>query len=93
MTEVQVKEKNVTEKTWTKADKRKAIRQTLLHPHGRYLSDRFIAKHVGVHHGTVGRIRRELEVTAEIPKSDSQTFPFLHAIETPKQEKKYGQHD
>ncbi|MCL2347319.1 MAG: hypothetical protein FWC50_03550 [Planctomycetaceae bacterium] len=52
------------------ADKRNAIKQALLHPKGVDLSNSQIAKHVGVHHDTVGVIRCELELTCGIRKSD-----------------------
>jgi len=45
----------------TNADKRNAVKAALLHPHGCYLSNRQIAKHVGVSPDTVRRVRRELE--------------------------------
>jgi len=41
-----------------------------LHPKGADMSDRQIAKHVGVHHETVAVVRYELEVTGEIRQSD-----------------------
>ncbi len=52
------------------ADKRNAVKQALLHPKGASLSDRQIAKHVGVDHKTVSAIRGEIEATGEIPQSD-----------------------
>ena len=52
----------------TTADKQQIIRKALLHPNGVNLSDREIARHCGVDHKTVGKIRRELEATGEIPQ-------------------------
>jgi hypothetical protein len=57
----------------TNADKRNAIVNALKHPKGTELSDRQIAEHVGVHHDTVRRIRKELELTGEIRQSNSRT--------------------
>ena len=54
----------------TNADKRNAVRRALLHPHGCQLSNRQIAKHVGVDDKTVAVIRCELESTAELPQSE-----------------------
>lgn len=50
----------------TNADKRKAVEGALMHPNGVKMSDRAIAKHVGVHHQTVTNIRKELESSGEI---------------------------
>jgi len=54
----------------TNADKRNAIKRALLHPRGCQLSNRQIAKHVGVNDKTVAVIRCELESTAELPQSE-----------------------
>jgi DNA-binding transcriptional regulator YhcF (GntR family) len=51
-----------------RADKRLAVQQALLHPQGAGLSDREIARHCGVDHKTVGRVRSELEASGEIPR-------------------------
>ena len=51
------------------ADKRRAVELALRHPKGANLSNRRIAKHVGVNEATVRNVRRELETTAEIPQS------------------------
>lgn len=64
------------------ADKRNATKLALLHPKGCELSDRQIAKHVGVHHDTVGSIRREMEVTGGIRQSDLRTGQDGRAINT-----------
>ena len=57
----------------TNADKRNAVRRALLHPRGCQLSNRQIAKHVGVNDKTVAVIRCELESSAEIPQIESRT--------------------
>jgi predicted RNA-binding Zn-ribbon protein involved in translation (DUF1610 family) len=49
-------------------DKQRIVRNALLHPYGASLSDREIARHCGVDHKTVGKIRKELEATGEIPQ-------------------------
>lgn len=54
-------------------DKAKAVKAALRHPNGVGKSDEQIAEHVGVDHKTVGRYRRELESTREIPKSSERT--------------------
>ncbi|GAB4422883.1 MAG: hypothetical protein Kow0031_01120 [Anaerolineae bacterium] len=51
-----------------RADKQQAIRQALRHPRGVGLSNSEIARHCGVDHKTVGRIRAELEAAGEIPR-------------------------
>ncbi len=58
----------------TNADKRNAVKLVLLHPYGRDLSDRQIAKHVGVDHVTVGRVRRELNRSGEISQIESTSI-------------------
>jgi DNA-binding transcriptional regulator YhcF (GntR family) len=57
----------------TNEDKRNAIKQALKHPKGAELSDRKIAEHVGVHHDTVSRIRKELELSGEIRQIENRT--------------------
>jgi predicted RNA-binding Zn-ribbon protein involved in translation (DUF1610 family) len=52
----------------TNQDKQRVVRQALLHPYGVQLSNREIARHCGVDDKTVGRIRRAMEVTAELPQ-------------------------
>ena len=54
----------------TNADKRNAIIQALLHPKGINLSNRQIAKHVGVSHVSVNSIRAELETTGKLFQSE-----------------------
>ena len=57
----------------TNEDKRNAVKMALIHPKGVEKSDRSIADHVGVHQTTVMRIRRELESTYALHKSESRT--------------------
>ncbi len=57
----------------TNADKRNAVKRALLHTNGCNLSNRQIAKHVGVNDKTVAAIRCELESSAEIPQIESRT--------------------
>jgi len=57
----------------TNDDKRNAITMALLHPKGAELSDRNIAEHVGVDHKTVASVRREKQLSGEIPQIDSRT--------------------
>ncbi len=54
----------------TRADKRNAVKEAFLHSEGEMKSNRQIADDVGVHHVTVGTIRKELESTGEIHQSD-----------------------
>jgi transcription elongation factor Elf1 len=56
----------------SREDKRRVVRQALLHPYGAKLSNREIARHCGVSDKTVGKIRSELEITAEIPQLDKR---------------------
>jgi ParB-like chromosome segregation protein Spo0J len=55
-------------------DKRNAVKQALLHPNGIKLSNVKIAKHVGVNDKTVAAIRKELELSSEIPKIENRTI-------------------
>jgi hypothetical protein len=57
----------------TNGDKRNAINTALKHPKGVNLSDRQIAEHAGVDHKTVSVVRRELEVSGEIPQIETRT--------------------
>jgi len=66
----------------TNEDKRNAVKQALLHPKGAELSDRNIAGHVGVHHDTVGRIRKEMELTGGIRQSIHRTGQDGRTINT-----------
>ncbi len=55
------------------ADKRNAVKIALLHTNGASMSNRAIAKHVGVVHTTVRSIRRQLELSGAIQQIDSRT--------------------
>jgi hypothetical protein len=50
----------------TTADKRHVVLRALAHARGQKLSDRQIARHCGVHHHTVGRLRAQLEQSGAI---------------------------
>jgi hypothetical protein len=52
----------------SRADLQRIVRLALLHPKGVGLSDREIARHCGASDKTVGKIRSELEASAEIPQ-------------------------
>ena len=52
----------------TREDKRRVGRLALQHSNGAALSDREIARHCGVDHKTVGKIRQELELSGKIPQ-------------------------
>ncbi len=56
----------------THQDKQRIVRNALLHPYGVSLSDREIARHCGVDHKTVGKIRTDLETTGEIPQLEAR---------------------
>ncbi len=56
----------------SQADKRRIVQLALKHPNGVNLSNREIARHCGVSDKTVGKIRKELETTAEIPQLDKR---------------------
>jgi ribosomal protein L37AE/L43A len=62
------------------ADKRRATEMALITAPQR--SDREIANHVGVHHDTVGRIRKELEATGGIRQSTERTGADGRTINT-----------
>lgn len=55
----------------TRADKQRAIKRALM-GWAVEKSDNQIAKHVGCHHVTVGKYRKELELTCEIHKSEKR---------------------
>ena len=56
------------------ADKRKAVMGALAHPYGKAKSDNQIAKELGVHHSTVGDIRRSLADSAsDVPAERTYT--------------------
>jgi hypothetical protein len=48
------------------------VQLALRHPYGVQLSDREIARHCGIDHKTVGKIRREMEAPGEIPQMESR---------------------
>lgn len=54
----------------TRADKHNAVKEAFLHPVTVGKSNRQIASAIGVHHVTVGTIRKEMESTGEIHQSD-----------------------
>lgn len=54
-------------------DKEASIRAALRHPKAVGLSDRELARHVGVSHATVGKYRVGMEVTGEIKQSPART--------------------
>ena len=63
----------------TNADKRKAVMGALQHPVSGQWSDRQIAKHCGVHHGTVGTVRASLAESASDNKQPAQrTYTTKH---------------
>lgn len=53
----------------TNDDKKRAVQAALRHPKAATLSNREIARHVGVDEATVRAYRAEMEATAEIPQS------------------------
>jgi ParB-like chromosome segregation protein Spo0J len=55
------------------ADKEKAIKAALRHPKGAKMSDRQLAKYVGVSDKTVAKFRAQLERRSEIPHVDTRT--------------------
>lgn len=59
------------------ADKRKAVMGALAHPYGKAKSDNQIAKELGVHHSTVGDIRRSLADSAS-DKPTERTYITKH---------------
>ena len=56
----------------TNADKRNAVRRAFLHKNGEKSTNSQISKDVGVHHVTVGSIRREMELSCEIRKIETR---------------------
>jgi hypothetical protein len=54
----------------------------LLHPKGVNISDRTLAEYVGVHNDTVGRIRKELELTVGIRQSTKRVGKDGRVTET-----------
>ena len=68
----------------TNDDKRRQVMAALRHPKGVSMSDREIAQHVGVDHKTIGAYRSQLEMTGEIPQSDTRTGADGRTINTAK---------
>jgi len=66
----------------TNADKARAVRMALMLPGAASVSDRAIAKHVGVDHETVAKYRAELESTGGIPQSTIRTGADGRTIDT-----------
>ncbi len=52
----------------SQADKRRVVQLALKHTNGVNLSNREIARHCGVNHKTVGKIRQELELSGKFPR-------------------------
>jgi hypothetical protein len=57
----------------TNDDKRRQVLAAMKHPNAATMSDREIAKHVGVDHKTIGAYRAELAVSGEIPQIAERT--------------------
>ena len=66
----------------TNDDKRRQVIAALRHPTGASMSNREIARHVGVDEGTVRDYRSKLESTAEIPQSTTRTGADGRTINT-----------
>lgn len=62
------------------ADKRRATQTALLHPDCRDWSDRKVAKHVGVDHGTVATVRGEL---SSVPSEQSSPITLCKVAISP----------
>lgn len=57
----------------TREDRERAIRAALKHPAGQVMSNREIAKHLGVDDKTIGKYREEMERAAQIPQVRERT--------------------
>ncbi len=66
----------------TNDDKQRAITAALRHPNAITLSDREIARHLGVDHKTVASYREKLQSTGEIPQSTHRTGADGRTIDT-----------
>ena len=64
------------------ADRAKAVKAALLHPKGVGMSNVEIAVYVGVDEKTVRKYRDELELTSDIPKSDTRVGQDGRTINT-----------
>jgi hypothetical protein len=56
----------------TNEDKLRAIKAALQHPQGSVLSDRHIAEHIGVHHSTISKLRKELSPSVDYPQKEKR---------------------
>jgi len=54
-------------------DKQRVARNALKHPNGAALSNREIGRHCGIDHKTVGKLRKELELSGVIPRMEERT--------------------
>jgi hypothetical protein len=74
----------------TREDRERAIRAALKHPAGQQLSNREIAKHLGVDDKTIGKYREEMEQAAQIPQvrertgGDGKTYTANSRSDTPR---------
>lgn len=66
----------------TNDDKKRAILAALRHPNAAALSDREIARHLGVDHKTVATYREHLQSTGEIPSQTQRTGADGRTIQT-----------
>ena len=57
----------------SKADKQRVVKNALLHAKAANLSNREIGRHTGIDHKTVGKLRKELELSGDIPQMDERT--------------------
>ena len=72
------------------ADKSRAVKAALQHPHGAEKSDRQIAEHVGVDPMTVGKYRKQMAATVENLQSTTRTGRDGRTINTAKIGKSAG---
>lgn len=73
----------------TNADKRRAVEGALKHPVSSNWSDNQIAKHCGVHHSTVGDVRRSLADSASENTSE-RTYTTKHGTQATMNTAKIG---
>ncbi len=66
----------------TNDDKRKAVESALRHPNGAKMSDNQIAKHVGVSHPFVGRVRQDMESAGSLETVTSRAGADGRTINT-----------
>jgi hypothetical protein len=78
----------------TNEDKQRAVKAALQHPQGASKSDRQIAEHVGVHHDTVGRHRKELQASTvgirQSPKRQGKDGRTINTAKIGNGKKKVG---